>query len=256
MEAHPEAAIQSLYGVTADEAWHIYQMIDLRHAGASSSQQAWRHSQLTSLPNTIFGNQLNTNLFEQSAHEQRLKQLASTPELMVLGYDAPKVPDEMLCPISQRIMEEPVYAGKFRMHAFDRPWLLEWLKISTTNPLTREPLISQELIHADDLKQRIRHFLIQNLQTKQFYKYCLKQGKTPEEYYNQSYRLIAEQPSLKLTDRTRPDPYHAGAIVLSEVLSTKLSNLFGLQLGFSQLRKPTPVVSNLEASQNRKRKIQ
>ncbi len=124
-----------------------------------------------------------------SKNQQRFEQLASTPELEAMWYCKPTVPHEMLCPITLRIMDDPVYIGNFR-HAFERSWLLKWFGIRLTNPLTGEPANPDDIRSAKQLKIDIAIFLAK---AKQSYESALQQSKhryAPEPYLNQYPRSI------------------------------------------------------------------
>ena len=61
-----------------------------------------------------------------------------------------------MCPISLEIMEDPVVTPTGQ--TYDRQYIYEWLDISPTDPLTREPLTKDQLYPVHSLKTAIAYY--------------------------------------------------------------------------------------------------
>jgi len=73
------------------------------------------------------------------------------------------IDDEMICPISLEIMEDPVYFTGLESNnkkCFERTQILHLLsKANPRHPLTREPITLQQMQRDDELRQRIEDFV-------------------------------------------------------------------------------------------------
>lgn len=70
-------------------------------------------------------------------------------------------PTEYLCPLSQRLMKDPVkdQYGNY----YDYLQIKEWLENHNTSPLNRQPLNINNLIHDENLKIKIKQWFDENL---------------------------------------------------------------------------------------------
>ena len=70
------------------------------------------------------------------------------------------VPEELLCPISHEVMQDPVLAADG--HAYERAHIEEWLARQHTSPLTGEPLPSTQLLPCHALRKMAAAFHAQS----------------------------------------------------------------------------------------------
>lgn len=73
-----------------------------------------------------------------------------------------EVPPELVCPITQCIMHDPVRIfGEHPVHVFERTALQKWIiEGKNSNPLTRQPLaLEAKLIPANDIAEKIKMWL-------------------------------------------------------------------------------------------------
>lgn len=61
---------------------------------------------------------------------------------------------EFMCPISHSVMSDPVILSDG--HTYDRSWIARWLESSKTSPMTRDVLMSHELIPNHNLRQQMQ----------------------------------------------------------------------------------------------------
>ncbi len=69
-----------------------------------------------------------------------------------------QIPDELICPISGCIMDEPVNIPG-EAHAFEKVYLERWFKIKHTNPLTNLPTNPASIVVNEKLKADIENFI-------------------------------------------------------------------------------------------------
>ena len=145
----------------------------------------------------------------QYENAKLLEELASTPELEVIGYKAPIVPDRFICPISNQIIDQPVSprASSDRLkteylqcgiHTFEKDDIERWLRIKKNNPVNRDPLTEDLLIPHNTLQLEIKSWLEEKRIEKIIACIFLKCSTLSEEersqltttYYAQNFSLI------------------------------------------------------------------
>lgn len=94
------------------------------------------------------------------AKEVKVIELAPNPDsdfLDRIGF-AGEIPSELVCIITQCIMQDPVRIdGGHDTHVFERGALEIWMNENSVNPLNRKPLSSEtKLIAADDVSKKIK----------------------------------------------------------------------------------------------------
>jgi hypothetical protein len=68
-----------------------------------------------------------------------------------------KAPEAFYCPITQDIMQDPVFAADG--HTYERVALEAWLINHNTSPMTNQPLPHKQLTPSHTLKSMIREFI-------------------------------------------------------------------------------------------------
>ena len=81
------------------------------------------------------------------------------------GYPDLEIPEEFICAITHQIMTDPVYDPNFPQQRYDRYALERWLVDHPTNPLTRTPLATTDLVADKVLQTRIDEFVASALST-------------------------------------------------------------------------------------------
>lgn len=69
------------------------------------------------------------------------------------------IEDDFICGISREIMTNPVYDPNYPQQKYELLVIREWLKEHETNPYTRTPLLIENLIYDESLKDRIDQFV-------------------------------------------------------------------------------------------------
>lgn len=67
-----------------------------------------------------------------------------------------ETPDRFICPITQVIMTDPVYAADG--FAYEKTVIKKWLEQSSLSPMTRRKLSNNDLVPALSLKQDIENY--------------------------------------------------------------------------------------------------
>jgi U-box domain len=80
----------------------------------------------------------------------------STTSVSTEPFPSQRPPTNFYCPISLRIMQNPVLDNCG--HCFDRDSITTWLDIHTMCPISRKPLQARDLIEAVALKERIHRW--------------------------------------------------------------------------------------------------
>ncbi len=93
---------------------------------------------------------------------QKMAQLSIEQEVEVKAEDANEDEDEdnpMLCPISGKLMEDPVYMPDIQdQHCYERRELVTWLQKNPTSPHTREPMSIDALLPNKPLREAIEFY--------------------------------------------------------------------------------------------------
>merc|ERR1712100_270684 len=93
--------------------------------------------------------------------QQELQNLQRQKEAFeTMGTPPEGVPQDYLCPISLRLMSDPVIAADG--HGYERAAIEEWFQHKQTSPKTNQPLPSKALIPNHTLKAAILSFLAEN----------------------------------------------------------------------------------------------
>jgi hypothetical protein len=75
----------------------------------------------------------------------------------ILANQQPNPPDELVCPITQEIMFDPVVASDGR--TYERKAIYKWLSTKNTSPMTKEPIIDKTLRTNWAIRSAIERFL-------------------------------------------------------------------------------------------------
>ena len=70
------------------------------------------------------------------------------------------IPLDFICPISKKIMNEPVMAADGRV--YDKSSMEQWLKSNDTSPIFGQPLRHKFLMPYNELAGRINHWKMRN----------------------------------------------------------------------------------------------
>lgn len=103
------------------------------------------------------------NIPEQSCiNSKKLQELNEQSTFSELGYPNLTPSNDMICPISLELMDDPVcIAESSAPHAYERSQLEFWLTQHRTNPITGEPLPAKCSLISDVLtKKKINDFII------------------------------------------------------------------------------------------------
>lgn len=79
---------------------------------------------------------------------------------MSSSVDTMDIPEEYICPISYGIMTDPVSTSDGQ--SYNRPELMEWLKVRQISPLTNEPVSPSSVVSNFALRAAIQRFLAAN----------------------------------------------------------------------------------------------
>lgn len=109
--------------------------------------------------------------WKQIRLERRNAQFAvavTLPENELYARKLEQLPDvdvdnDFICGISQEIMTNPVYDPAFPQQKYDLLVLDLWLRDHETNPITRTPLLTENLVYDEVLKSRIDEFMKETL---------------------------------------------------------------------------------------------
>jgi hypothetical protein len=85
--------------------------------------------------------------------------LASLNSTRLENYADLVIDLDFICGISLEIMTNPVYDPAFPNQKYDLLVIREWLKEQPTNPCTRTPLSTENLVYDELLKERIDQFV-------------------------------------------------------------------------------------------------
>jgi len=91
--------------------------------------------------------------------QQQQQQQQGECEFGVERMRISEIPDDMLCPISHEIMQDPVMA--MDGHTYERSRIEEWFRSHNTSPMTREA-ISTQLLPNITVKKRINDWKERN----------------------------------------------------------------------------------------------
>jgi hypothetical protein len=69
------------------------------------------------------------------------------------------IPEQYICPLTMDIMSEPCYVRQHPNQRFEKSWILTHLQNHDDNPLTREPMTTDDLIDDTLLKSEISEFV-------------------------------------------------------------------------------------------------
>ncbi len=100
-------------------------------------------------PNT---EQLALQLDEMKRFNEELK--------LTLKERETKIPEAFICPITQDMMQDPVFASDG--HTYERTAIELWLKNNNTSPMTGLQLSNKQLTPSHTLKSMIREFVDAN----------------------------------------------------------------------------------------------
>ncbi len=102
--------------------------------------------------NNAVNSQLERQLEEMKRFNKELK--------IALKEKKTKIPEAFICPITQDIMNDPVFASDG--HTYERTAIELWLKNNNTSPMTGLQLSNKQLTPSHTLKSMIREFIDAN----------------------------------------------------------------------------------------------
>lgn len=75
------------------------------------------------------------------------------------GFDMNNIPENLCCPLSGEIMDQPVYDPEHPKYKFERAWIEQRLADKEENPFTRTSLTITALVNDTALKTDINYFM-------------------------------------------------------------------------------------------------